>query len=451
MDTFFPTTILTYIGFFAPIFGANNFSYFQGFTLAFMLLGESRKCVTNIARVCFFVDRHVASWERFLSQYQWDMSQIQSTVLTLIREKMADSLLIYGACLCWIDTTLVSKVKGKMVGVQKWHDHSGNPDRGDHLIGHHWAIAGLLCTSVVAGKALTLCWPLLANLIPGQSNPFGFVVSPQGVAQAMTFWDAVCPLMAQLYQMLGGLPLRVVADAYFAKAPFINWMLSAHVHVITRMRTDAVGWDDPQTEPPLPPGKKKRGRKPTKPKKGKKWKIAQLLNLFPLQEVTVTIYGKPQTLHIVTRDLWIKDVTTQKVRVVVIKTKKDHIILLSTDLTLSAVQIIHIYSLRFSLELGIRDLKQHFGFTDYQCTSFLAMTRFIGLSLVSFCLWRLTLLTDMNSQWLQLQEKTSSLSFTKVSRALRRFVMQKVFQNSASSADFQKSTATPEEIIRLIT
>jgi hypothetical protein len=436
MDTFFPNTILTYIGIFAPVFGANNFLYFQGFTLAFMLLGESRKCVTNIARVCFFVDRHVASWERFLSQYQWDMSKIQSKVLALIREKMADSLLIYGAYLCWIDTTLVSKVKGKMVGVQKWHDHSGNPDRGEHLIGHHWAIAGLLCTSVLAGKALTLCWPLLANLIPGQSNPFGFVVNPQGIARAMNFWDAVCPLIAQLYQM---------------KAPFINWMLSVHVHVITRMRWDAVGWDDPQPEPPLPPGKKKRGRKPTKPKQGKKWKIAQLLNLFPLQEVTVTIYGKPQTLHIVTKDLWVKDVTTQKVRVVVIKAKKEPIILLSTDLTLSASQIIHIYSLRFSLELGIRDLKQHFGFTDYQCTSFSAMTRFVGLSLVSFCLWRLTLLTDMSAQWLQLQEKTSSLSFTRVSRALRRFVMQKVFQSSASSADLQKSSATPEEIIRLIT
>jgi hypothetical protein len=217
------------------------------------------------------------------------------------------------------------------------------------------------------------------------------------------------------------------------------------------MRIDAVGWDDPQEEPPLPPGKKKRGRKPTKPKKGKKWKIANLINLLPLQQVNVVIYGKAYTLQIVTRDLWIKDVLTQKIRIVVIKTKKDPIILISTDLSLSPEQIIQIYARRFTLELGIRDLKQHFGFTDYQSTSFLAMTRFVGLSLVSFCLWRLTLLTDMNSSWLQVQEQTSLLSFTKISRALRRFVMQKVFQNFASSANFQNSTATPEEIIHLMT
>jgi hypothetical protein len=33
--------------------------------LGYMLLGQTRKCVTNLARVCFFVDRHISSWERF--------------------------------------------------------------------------------------------------------------------------------------------------------------------------------------------------------------------------------------------------------------------------------------------------------------------------------------------------------------------------------------------------
>ena len=50
-----------------------------------------------------------------------------------------------------------------------------------------------------------------------------------------------------------------------------------------------------------------------------------------------------------------------KVKVVVAKGIKEPIIFLSTDLTLSAVQIIEIYGARFSIELAIRDLKQHFG------------------------------------------------------------------------------------------
>ncbi len=449
MDTLFPMTIVDYIGTFASAFAANNFIYFRGFMLAFLLLGQTRKCVTNIARACFFVSRHVSSWERFLSQYQWDINHVRLRLVTLLKQRLQNKLLVYGAYLAWVDTTLVAKVKGKMPGVQKWHDHSGNPDRGEHLIGHHWALAGLLGAAFIGRQWTPMCFPILANLISGNTNPIGFVVDPNGAAQAMTFWDAVCPTIAQLSVMLGHEPMRVVADAYFAKAPFINWMLGISVHVITRMRKDAVGWDDARPEPPLPPGKKKLGRPRTKPRKGRKWKLADLVESFPTECVTVFIYGKLRTFHVVTRDVWIRDVV-QKVRVVVIQTTGEPIILLSTDLTLTARQIIILYAMRFAAELGIRDAKQHFGLGDYQCTSLAAMTRFVGLSLMSFCLWRLTLLTDMDAEWLQIQDKTSPLSFTRIRRAAMRFVIQQIFRNSACEANFHNSGDVPEEIFRLV-
>jgi hypothetical protein len=453
MDTLFPTTIINYIGVFASAFTANNFIYFRGFMLGFLLLGETRKCVTNIARTCFFVDRHVSSWERFLSQYHWDINDARRRLVKLLRERLQGKLLVYGAYLAWVDTTLIAKTKGKMPGVQKWHDSSGNPDRGEHLIGHHWALVGLLGATFIAREWTSICFPILANLISGNTNPVGFVVDANGAARAMNFWDAVCPLIAQLSTMLEHAPMRVVADAYFAKAPFINWMLgigeSCPIHVITRMRKDAVGWDDPEPEPPLPPGKKKLGRPRTKPRKGKQWKLADLLKSFPTECVTVFIYGKFRTFHVVTRDIWIRDVI-QKVRVVVIQAAGEHIILLSTDLTLTARQIITLYSMRFAAELGIRDAKQHFGLGDYQCTSFVAMTRFVGLSLISLCLWRLTFLMDMDTEWLQVQEKTSPLSFNRIRRAVMRFTIQQIFRNSACEANFHNSGDVPEEIFRLV-
>jgi len=106
--------------------------------------------------------------------------------------------------------------------------------------------------------------------------------------------------------------------------------------------------------------------------------------------------------------------------------------------------------MRFAAELGIRDAKQHFGFGDYQCTSFAAMTRFVGLSLISLCLWKLTLLTDMDAEWLQIQDKTSPLSFTRIRRATTRFVIQQIFRNSACGANFQNPEGVPEEIFRLV-
>jgi hypothetical protein len=409
--------------------------------------------VTNIARVCFFVERHVSSWERFVSQYQWDLSAVQRRLVTLLRERLGDQLLVAGAYLAWIDTTLVAKVKGRMPGVQPWHDHSGNPARGTSLVGHHWALAGLLGMTALAATWTPLSWPVLANLLPGHEAPFGFVVSPEGVARAMTCWDAVCPLVAQIQQLLDNAPLRVVVDAYFAKAPFLPWMLTLPlpVHVITRMRWDAVGWDDPEPAPPRPPGQKPKGRPRPHPRKGRQWQLAQLLTASPLDAVTVFIYEHLHTLQIVPRDVWIRDVTVQKVRVVVITTKGHPLLLLSTDLTLCPEVIIQLSALRFALELGIRETTQVCGLGDYQCTGFIPMTRFVCLSLISWCLGRLTLLTDWQAAWLQGPEQgTAPLSWTRLSRAVRRSVLRQLFQHSASRADCQKSPPVPEELLRLV-
>lgn len=105
------------------------------------------------------------------------------------------------------------------------------------------------------------------------------------------------PLLAK--QTLGAAaPWRVVADAYFSKAPFINWMLwmlSLKAPVITHMRSDGVGWDDPELATEALAGRKTR-----QPRPGQQWKIAELLKVLPLTPVSVLIYGQLKRLEIVT-------------------------------------------------------------------------------------------------------------------------------------------------------
>jgi hypothetical protein len=137
METFFPNIMIAYLELFVPLFGANNFLYFRGFVLGQMLLGSARKCVTQIARVCFFLDRHLSSWERFVAHYQWDLGGVRSRLVELLKQELGTQLVICGAYLAWVDTTLIAKVKGAMPGVQKWRDHSGNPGRDERLVGHH--------------------------------------------------------------------------------------------------------------------------------------------------------------------------------------------------------------------------------------------------------------------------------------------------------------------------
>jgi len=209
------------------------------------------------------------------------------------------------------------------------------------------------------------------------------------------------------------------------------------------VRKDGVGWDDPG-----PYSGKGRPRK-----YGKEWKLASLLKTFSPRIMKVKTYGKKVCVAAVTRNMWLRNIQ-RKVKVVVVEGIKEPVILISTDMILTAEQIIEIYSSRFSIEIAIRDLKQHFGFGDYQCTITLSILRFVHLSSVSFCLWRLILLSETVSDWLSDAKSKiideSKFSFARARRGLKRFVIKKIlFSNSAPTADLEKVSEEYEPIFRI--
>ena len=348
---------------------------------------------------------------------------------------------MHGAYLVGTDTTLVAKTAKRMLGVQKWKDHSDNADRGAYLIGHHWNLVGLISP----WGTRWLCWPLVMRLVPGLKGARQWLVGD--AVEPMSFWDAAIAAILEVTRCLGEPSVRVVADAYYSKAPFLNGLLARGIHVISRLRKDAVGWDDPE---PRPPGT--RGRKP---RYGRKWTLASLLTAETPTRERLTLYGKLTEVVFVVRDVWLRDVA-QKVRVVVLEGAKEPIILVSTDLTLSALQIIEIYGARFSIELTIRDLKQHFGLGDYQCTTTLAILRFVHLACVAFCLWRLALLEHLDAGWLQVTSSRVSLpeaplSFQRVRRALRAWATRQIiFANAAPGADMEKIERDHEPLLHML-
>jgi hypothetical protein len=336
---------------------------------------------------------------------------------------------------------LVAKTSTRMVGVQKWKDHSDKADRGAYLIGHHWNLVGLISQ----WESRWLCWPLVMRLVPGLKGARQWMVGD--TVEPMSFWDAAIAALLEVTRCLGEASIRVVADAYYAKAPFLNGLLARGIHVISRLRKDAVGWDDPA---PRPAGK--RGRKP---RYGRKWTLATLMTAETPTRERLTLYGKVTEVVFVTRDVWLRDVA-QKVRVVVLEGAKEPFILVSTDLTLSALQIIEIYGARFSIELTIRDLKQHFGLGDYQCTTTLAILRFVHLACLAFCLWRLALLEHLDAGWLQVTSARvalpeAPLSFQRVRRALRAWATRQIiFANATPGADMAKIEQDHEPLLHML-
>ena len=183
--------------------------------------------------------------------------------------------------------------------------------------------------------------------------------------------------------------------------------------------------------------------------------MATLLTAEPPQRERLTLYGKLTEVVCVVRDVWLRDVV-QKVRVVVLEGAKEPCILVSTDLTLSALQIIEMYGARFSIELTIRDLKQHFGLGDYQCTTTLAILRFVHLACLAFCLGRLTLLDHLEAGWLQVTSSRVSLpeaplSFQRLRRALRAWATRQIiFANAAPGADLEKIERDHEPLLHML-
>ena len=144
MDTYFPATMMADLELFRQHFPAQHFAYFRGYVWALAMLGTVRKCMTNIARSCVFVDRHLASWERFLSEAHGALRGVSQTLVSQLLQQLGTRMYLWEALLAAVDTTLIPQVRGKMPGVQKWHDHSGHPARRESLIGHHWALIGLV-------------------------------------------------------------------------------------------------------------------------------------------------------------------------------------------------------------------------------------------------------------------------------------------------------------------
>jgi len=261
IEIFVPTLLIAYLEAFRVAFNKLGYTYFIGFIWAITLI-PGRKRVTEIANACFFIDKHVSSFERFLSEYKWSMNGVIASLVSLLLSQLGERLMVHGAYLCAEDATFAGKASKKMLGVQKWKDHSGNPDRGGYLFGHNWAILRLL--SPFRGR--WLCFPILTRLIPGQKNPTHFVSSPKCLRPA-DFWDVTVSNVLYTWELLGRRALRVVADAYFANARFIKPLRDKEIAVISQLRKNAVGGDDP-----LEYSGRGRPRK-----KGKKWKLADLL------------------------------------------------------------------------------------------------------------------------------------------------------------------------------
>jgi hypothetical protein len=230
------------------------------------------------------------------------------------------------------DGIKVAKTGRKMPAVKKLHQPSTNNTKPEFIYGHSCQAIALLVGSTPSFFALPLTCRIHEGLV--FSN-----------RQTKSLLDKMVDLVRSL---MIPLPFYFAVDAYCASKVIVHGLLNNGNHLITQVRKNAVAY-----WPPLPISEKRRGRKR---KYGEKVKLRTLFqDLSTFIQAPSPTYGESQvTIRYRSLDLLWRPVGILVRFVLVLHPHHGSKIFMTTDLSLSPLDILHIYGFRFKIEVAFK-------------------------------------------------------------------------------------------------
>jgi hypothetical protein len=303
--------------------------------LAGMTVRKDLLGVTSIMRA---VGLEPACYDRLLDFFHsaaLDLDKLTCAWCALLFRLDPGILRVNGRPVLVGDGIKVAKAGRQMPGVKKLHQESESNNKAEYIFGHSCQAVALLTQALASVFAL----PLACRIHEGT------VFSNRDQRS----------LLDKMILLLGSLglnqPFYFVADAYYASGKIVRGLLAHGNHLVTRVRSNSVAFF-PAT--PTPSHRPRRKGRPAK--YGKKIQIASLLkDADRFQEAPSPVYGENGvTLRFRTADLLWRPVGILVRFVVVLHPQRGAILLMGTDLTLPALDIIRIYGLRFKIEVSFK-------------------------------------------------------------------------------------------------
>lgn len=241
------------------------------------------------------------------------------------------------------DGIKIAKQGRKMPAVKLLHQSSDSNTKAEYIMGHSHQAVSLLVNAGSSAFAV----PLVSRIHEG------IVTSNR---DTRTQHDKMISLLDSIDMVQS---FYFVADAFYANQKIIKGLGDDGNHLVTRIKNNAVGYKVPK-----PCKRRKRGRPP---KYGERVPLNSIRHQpGPFRKAPSPVYGDHGTLiKFRTRDLLWKPAGCLVRFVIVEYPKRGHCTLMSTDLSLSALQIIELYGLRFKIEHGFKQAKGVIGTYDY--------------------------------------------------------------------------------------
>jgi hypothetical protein len=242
------------------------------------------------------------------------------------------------------DGIKIPKRGKKMPAVKLLHQQSESNTKPDYIMGHSLQAVSLLVNAAQSVFAVPLAARVHEGLVWSNRDKRTLLDKMLGLVGILTI----------------GMPLYFVADAYYAAGKVVRGLHEQGHHLVSRVKSNAVAYL------PVEPtnGKRRRGR----PKRyGKKTKLKSLFSdARSMLEIASPAYGERNVMlrYRVCDLLWRP--AGRLVRfVAVIHPARGSCLLMCTDLSLSAVEIIRLYSLRFKIEHSFKQATRLIGAFAY--------------------------------------------------------------------------------------
>lgn len=303
---------------------------------------------------------------RFFSAFKWGYARIARDLLRTALELLGSDRVLLA-----VDDTLSPKSGPTVFGCSRHCDHHAGPR--SMIWGHNWVIVALVIQVPIWKRWISL--PLLAWLYMRRET----------AKKADEPFRTKLVLAVQMIQMLTEgleIPIAVVADGAYTNEAVLTPLRKRNILFVGRLRHDVVLHA-------LKPRSRKgtRGRRPIYGSRLPK--LSRMGKRLKFRKIRLQIYSGVQTL-------WVAELTAVwksargPIKIVIARKRRADprpIYLMSSDLSLSAEQVVQVFSARWSIEIAIRNAKMHLGLGQAR-----VRTKASVLRVTHFCLWIQTLI-----------------------------------------------------------